>query len=536
MEKGISKVKIDDISFQELMLNVENRLVRIPDFQREFVWERSQIISLLDSIYHHYPIGSFLLWRTDEEIESYRTIGHFELNTSEKGIVHYVLDGQQRITSLFASLKKADIKVKVNGKTVKKKLEIYFDLDEEVFLADPFSNSELKDIYKPKRIIGVFGYDNYFEFLKMFKDKLEEYEYSKEAVCGWLSEEIFTEYYASMFFNCCLDWKFIEWKNNRYQFGENESVIYEGDATRMLKLLATYFQWFDELYLQLSMRMETNELELKDEINKRVEEKIKDPWYVRERLHWMQGLGLGSYEDGKFTLSENGRTVIDNLLVEREEERKSKEELKAEYQSRFISVKKIVSSTLLKLARGLSDERYDALDKVVTSFQNYPFSAIYVLDQPIEVACEIFERINNSGKVLNLVDLMVAKSYSPSFNLRKKLNSFLVELSKEGYGDVPDVTIIQCLSAILCKSIKRRDILTLDKEAIRDKWTEVVESLRKAVDFLKSTLNLTNSKIIPYNTLLVPLAYYFYHNDEAFISAEAESKVKIVVLESSIHQ
>ena len=69
MENKIPKVKIDSLSFQELMLYVKKGDIRIPNFQREFVWELSQIISLLDSIYHHYPIGSFLFWRTGEEIE-----------------------------------------------------------------------------------------------------------------------------------------------------------------------------------------------------------------------------------------------------------------------------------------------------------------------------------------------------------------------------------------------------------------------------------------------------------------------------------
>jgi len=60
IDNGIAKVKPGILSFQELRVGVKKGSIRIPNFQREFVWEQSQIINLLDSIYRHYPIGSFL--------------------------------------------------------------------------------------------------------------------------------------------------------------------------------------------------------------------------------------------------------------------------------------------------------------------------------------------------------------------------------------------------------------------------------------------------------------------------------------------
>ena len=105
------------MSFDILMSQIKEGRIKIPDFQREFVWERSQIISLLDSIYHHYPIGSLIFWGSEENICSYRNIGNIPLDDAPTGTINYVLDGQQRITSLFASLEEAEIKVKINGKT-----------------------------------------------------------------------------------------------------------------------------------------------------------------------------------------------------------------------------------------------------------------------------------------------------------------------------------------------------------------------------------------------------------------------------------
>ena len=41
---------------------------RIPQFQREYVWEISKVISIFDSVYEEYPIGLFLLWRAGREL------------------------------------------------------------------------------------------------------------------------------------------------------------------------------------------------------------------------------------------------------------------------------------------------------------------------------------------------------------------------------------------------------------------------------------------------------------------------------------
>jgi hypothetical protein len=80
----------------------------IPTFQRYFVWEPAGIIDLWDSIYHFYPIGSFLYWNTDVRLKIHRKLGGFILpeqktRDREKGERSYILDGQQRATALLAS-------------------------------------------------------------------------------------------------------------------------------------------------------------------------------------------------------------------------------------------------------------------------------------------------------------------------------------------------------------------------------------------------------------------------------------------------
>ena len=77
--------------------------VRIPAFQRSFVWKQNQIIELLDSIFNNYPIGSVLLWNSSERLNHTRNIAGFKIpDTAEEYPVNYVLDGQQRISSIYA--------------------------------------------------------------------------------------------------------------------------------------------------------------------------------------------------------------------------------------------------------------------------------------------------------------------------------------------------------------------------------------------------------------------------------------------------
>ena len=89
-----------------MVYEIERGSVKVPQFQREFVWNRDKSARLIDSLLKGFPIGTFILWKTDEELRSIRNLGGVSLPSTPKGdSVQYVLDGQQRLTSLFAALK-----------------------------------------------------------------------------------------------------------------------------------------------------------------------------------------------------------------------------------------------------------------------------------------------------------------------------------------------------------------------------------------------------------------------------------------------
>ncbi len=90
---------------EELASRILKGDILLPKFQRDFVWEKKQIIELLDSIANNYPIGSVLLWRSTQPLKSERNIADLEIAPTQRGYpVNYLLDGQQRLSTICGAL------------------------------------------------------------------------------------------------------------------------------------------------------------------------------------------------------------------------------------------------------------------------------------------------------------------------------------------------------------------------------------------------------------------------------------------------
>jgi len=93
----------EPITIKKLINRISSGDIRIPAFQRDFIWEPEQVAFLLDSIYKGFPIGTVILWKTDNRLNTEKNLGFFKLPAPQKDYpVNYVLDGQQRLTSLFS--------------------------------------------------------------------------------------------------------------------------------------------------------------------------------------------------------------------------------------------------------------------------------------------------------------------------------------------------------------------------------------------------------------------------------------------------
>lgn len=126
----------------------------IPSIQRGYVWRRSQVPYLLDSLYRGYPVGALLIWKTMLDVPLRPADVLQGTHTYEKAAV--LLDGQQRLTSLAKVMKPDAVKGSV--------LDVRFDLRDETFL-NP-SAVQRKDPY-PFPILTVES-DDYEQVADIF--------------------------------------------------------------------------------------------------------------------------------------------------------------------------------------------------------------------------------------------------------------------------------------------------------------------------------------------------------------------------------
>jgi hypothetical protein len=88
------------MDIQTILSQIDLGSYALPEFQRGYVWNRDQVRKLMNSLYHGYPIGGLLVWVTPTDESIARGSG-----TLAPGTVNLILDGQQRITSLYGIIK-----------------------------------------------------------------------------------------------------------------------------------------------------------------------------------------------------------------------------------------------------------------------------------------------------------------------------------------------------------------------------------------------------------------------------------------------
>lgn len=129
---NMQQPKPDSKHYSDLISDIQKGIIKIPKFQREFVWSIDKTAQLLDSILKGYPIGTFILWQTGERMADVKNIGNLDIPEPPEGQkVQYVLDGQQRITSLYAAYCGAKIR-REGEKKVTDYTEIYIDLEKNL--------------------------------------------------------------------------------------------------------------------------------------------------------------------------------------------------------------------------------------------------------------------------------------------------------------------------------------------------------------------------------------------------------------------
>jgi hypothetical protein len=150
----IQKIKIKvDYKLADIIHDIEKGILRIPPWQRNFVWKKKEILKLLESIYLEYPIGSFFFWNAPQGYYMfYKEIPEIKIPKPDKyDKTTFIIDGQQRIISLFATAKGLYL-YKIDFK------KICFDLDEKKFV---YKNPDNQRFVSVSDLLSNERYDIY---------------------------------------------------------------------------------------------------------------------------------------------------------------------------------------------------------------------------------------------------------------------------------------------------------------------------------------------------------------------------------------
>lgn len=162
----------------------------------------------------------------------------------------------------------------------------------------------------------------------------------------------------------------------------------------------------------------------------------------------------------------------------------------------------------------LTDEEINTIESYRDAFKTYEFSTVNLQKNDIESAIEVFTRINTSGQNLTLFEIMSAKTYDEkqNFDMQQKWTDFVEEVEKKGFDLISSSVILNLLSIMISrtKECKRSVILSLDKQKIIDHWDQAIAALRDSIDYFRRIFRVPVSRLLPYDTLLVPFSYFFF--------------------------
>lgn len=156
-------------SLDNLLQNIKLGVIGLPDLQRPFVWPNAKVRNLFDSMYKGFPVGYFLFWKSGGNN------GEKKIGTDAKQKVpdSLIVDGQQRLTSLYAVIKGVSV-IRENFKSERiliafNPLTETFAVSDAAIIKDSEYLSDISLIWAHKN--GIFGVVE--EYIKRLKEKRE---------------------------------------------------------------------------------------------------------------------------------------------------------------------------------------------------------------------------------------------------------------------------------------------------------------------------------------------------------------------------
>lgn len=258
----MSKLEPNTLSFRSIINDIDEGSIKIPTFQRDFVWGKTQVAELLNSIYEGYPIGSFIFWQTDQRLDSHRTVGNIQIPARKRRILtNYVLDGQQRITSLYAAVKEITID--------NKNYLFYFDLKNRKYV---FSNKKGE----------YLGNKQYIPLKKIFNSKRSEYYLFLDAYSK-TERAILHEVYD----------RFHDYKFSAIYITKEDNL---SKICKAFEMINTTGKKLTPVAIMIS-RAWSEKFPLREKLNK-LQSELKNEWNIPE-IRVLQLISMILHEDGR---------------------------------------------------------------------------------------------------------------------------------------------------------------------------------------------------------------------------------------------
>jgi len=167
------------------------------------------------------------------------------------------------------------------------------------------------------------------------------------------------------------------------------------------------------------------------------------------------------------------------------------------------------------------------LSKIQGVLNNYRISFIEVKGIQVSEVCQIFERINQAGKPLNIFDIVVAKTFKPvvkessdeGFYLRELIDDFK-HSNKSEFMKISDLDYLQILAVLInhnipdsgVRNITDRYLNEIKAEHILLIWENAKKAILNTFDFFENHLHIKTPYLIPFRYLYFTIAAYFYQN------------------------
>ena len=162
---AVTVFKAASYSLSGLLDRIGNGDIALPDIQRPFVWPNSRVRDLFDSMYKGFPVGYLLFWSTGADAGA-KQIG---VETKQAAPSLLIVDGQQRLTSLYAVITGATI---VKKDYTKGRIQIAFrpkdckfEVADAAIMNDPEFIDDIAKVYE----------DDWWGFVNRFLSTLEEH-------------------------------------------------------------------------------------------------------------------------------------------------------------------------------------------------------------------------------------------------------------------------------------------------------------------------------------------------------------------------